>query len=212
MGGGGGKGGGGDGGTAALQAQEQARQARIKAATDKINQIFAQGNRDALYAQQRQNVLDMNRDKIQDGFQNAARQLRFNMARNGMFGGSLDVDSNAQLQRRNEEGLMQAAQLADNAAQQLRTQDENARGSLLSLAQTGIDSTDAAQQAAARMQANADGMRQLANQNIVGNIFEGLNEAYLGHQRAQGRNRILAALDKNNPQSAATTYGGDVQN
>lgn len=212
MGGGGGKGGGGDGGTAALQAQEQARQARIKAATDKINQIFADGKRDALYAQQRQNVLDMNRDKIQDGFQNAARQLRFNMARNGMFGGSLDVDSNAQLQRRNEEGLMQAAQLADNAAHQLRTQDENARGSLLSLAQTGIDSTDAAQQAAARMQANADGMRQLANQNIVGNIFEGLNEAYLGHQRAQGRNRILAALDKNNPQSAATTYGGDVQN
>lgn len=204
--GGGGKGGGGSG-VAEMQQQEQQRQARIQAATKKINETFANAGRAALYDKQRENVLNMNRDKIQEGFQNAARQLRFNMARNGLFGGSYDVDQNKALQRRNDEGLMQAAQLADDAAEQLRAQDENARASLINLAQSGIDSTDAAQQAAAKLQANAAGMHAAGRNQIVGDIFSGLNSAYLGYERGQGRRQVLDKFQGMNDANA--TYGGD---
>ncbi|MFN3885143.1 MAG: dihydroorotate dehydrogenase (quinone), partial [Rhodocyclaceae bacterium] len=54
----------------------------------------------------------------------AQRQNRFGLARAGQLGGSLDVDSNAEINRVTNEGLLKAGGLADDAAAALKSSDE----------------------------------------------------------------------------------------
>lgn len=175
---------------AAAQAeqQERERQQRIKDATDKINDLFNNPARAQLYEKQRSAVLELNRDNIARQFAEASRDNRFHLARTGMSGGSLDIDSHAELNRQNNEGLVRAAQLADNAAAQLRADDERTRANLINMAQSGINSTQAQQMAANQAQANAAAAAANANAATVGDLFGRLRDGYRLHQYNSGYN------------------------
>lgn len=85
----------------------------------------------------------------------AEKANRFGLARNGLMGGSADVDSNARLQEMTNEGLVKAGGIADNAASALRTADESARQSLISMAQSGIDTGTAQQMAQQQLESTS---------------------------------------------------------
>lgn len=238
-------GGGGDGGAAQMEAD---RQARIKAATDRINQIFnnkvqvdrtvyrdPSGNeitkaqydqmmaapnnglsngrfgvqfnppampsmsvikewvdgdpansRERLYDQQRDSIYELNTDEVNRQFEEAERQNRFGLARSGLMGGSVDIDSNAELMRRTNEGLLRAGGIADQSAADLRTQDEQARQRLISMAQSGLDTGAAESLALSSLSTNAESAAAQRNGATIGSLFNDLGSAYLQNQVLTG--------------------------
>jgi len=216
-------GGGGDPGAEARR-QEEERQARIKAATSTINNVFnnkvqdANGNwvdgdpsnsRDAMYADQKSNVYDLNKLEVDRQAKVAERDNRFGLARNGLMGGSVDVDSNQELDRRTNEGLLRAGGIADQSAADLKTADERTRSNLLSMAQSGIDTGSAATMALEGLKVNADNVAQARAGATVGNLFSDLSNAYLMNQANQGTTAGMAYGQQNfGVSSPLTRYAG----
>lgn len=196
----GGGGGGGDGGAGAARQQEAERQARIRAATDAINATFNNSGRESLYDNQRGAVFDLNRMEVDRQATDAERANRFALARTGLMGGSAQIDSVADINRRTNEGLMRAGGIADQAAADLRTADEQARANLISLAQSGIDTGTAASQALNSLRVNNANASSARAGATVGGLFNDLSQAYLMNQQIAGRNAA------NNP-SAQQWYG-----
>lgn len=179
------KGGGGDPGAEARK-QENDRQRRIAAATAQINRVFNEGNREAMYTDQKANVYDLNKMEVDRQATVAERDNRFGLARNGLLGGSVDVDSNQELDRRTNEGLLRAGGIADQSAADLKTADERTRSNLLSMAQSGIDTGSAATMALEGLKVNADNVAQARAGATIGNLFGDLSNAYLMNQANQG--------------------------
>ncbi|CUJ67177.1 hypothetical protein [Achromobacter sp. 2789STDY5608628] len=142
--------------------------------------------RSALYDQQRTAVTDLNRRDVDRQFLDAERQNRFGLARAGLSGGSADIDSNAELTRRTNEGLIKAAGIGDQAAADLQTADERSRQNLISMAQSGIDTGQAAQMALSQLDANSANAASARSGATVGNLFGDLAQAYLYGQQQQG--------------------------
>ncbi len=210
-------GGGGSGDPAAeSRRQEEERQARIKAATDEINNIFANkvkktnpdgsgfwvdgdpaNARDTLYADQRKTVYDLNKTEVDRQAKEAERTNRFGLARMGLLGGSVDVDSNAELNRRTNEGLLRAGGIADQAAADLKASDEKTRSNLISMAQSGIDTGTASQMALQGLKVNADSVAQQRSGSSIGSLFNDLSQAYLASQVNQGRAAGMSPYQQN---------------
>lgn len=184
----GGGGGGGDGGAGQREAD---RQARIASATAEINRVFNSSvngkSRDSMYADQKAAVYDLNKREVDRQASEAERANRFGLARSGLSGGSVDVDSTAELDRRTNEGLLRSGGIADQSAADFRVADERTRSNLISMAQSGIDTGTASQMALGGLQANADSVAQARAGSTVGNLFNDLGQAYLIKQINDGR-------------------------
>lgn len=167
------------GGSGSFEKMEQERQERILAAVDVINSIFGQANRNDLYEDQKRSIFDLNTREVERQYDNAERTNRFGLARNGLLGGSVDIDSNAELQRKNNEGLMQAVGLADSAAANLKMQDEKNKQSLISMAQSDIGSSTAQSLAQQSLSNAADGAYADRTTASIGNLFDDMGQAYL---------------------------------
>ena len=207
-------GGGGDGGARKM---EEERQARINAAVSQINNIFnnkVPESREQMYTNQRQAVYDLNTRDVNRQAADAERINRFALARNGLLGGSADVDSGFEINRMTNEGLMKAGGIADQAAADLRMSDERTRGNLISMAQSGIDTGTAQQMALSGLAANAEAAKSSAAAATVGDLFSGLSGAYIGNMY---NNAYKAGLDKSRMQQftpglggVQSSYGGNV--
>ena len=162
---------------------------------DKINKAIANGElytgyetvqpentREKLYDEQQQAVYDLNAKSVNDQYADAERTNRFALARNGLLGGSADVESNANLQEKTNEGLIQAQALGQQAASSLRTADEQSKQSLISMAQSGIDTGTAQQMATAQLNSNAQSALGQRGGATIGNLFDNLGQAYLNRQ------------------------------
>ena len=144
-------------------------------------------SREKLYADQKTAVYDLNKREVDRQAAEAERVNRFGLARTGLLGGSVNVDSVADLDRRTNEGLMRAGGIADQAAADLKTQDERTRSNLISLAQSGIDTGTAAQQALKGLEVNSANAASARAGSTVGRLFDDLSQAYLANQINQGR-------------------------
>lgn len=207
---GGGGGGGGDGGASQREAE---RQARITAATDRINSIFNGANRDKMYNEQKSAVYDLNKAEVDRQAAVAERANRFGLARSGLVGGSADVDSNAELNRRTNEGLIRTGGIADQSAADLKLQDEKTRSNLINMAQSGIDTGSAATMALNGLSVNADQAAAQRNGATIGSLFSDLSQAYLVNQQASGManavNGSPFAQQWYGVSSPKTSYGGN---
>ncbi|WP_103035307.1 hypothetical protein [Castellaniella caeni] len=205
-----GGGGGGDGGA---RAAEEDRQRRIAAATNRINAIFDDADRSSLYDQQRDAVTKLNADDVNRQFAESERANRFGLARSGLLGGSADIDSNADLQRRTSEGLIKAAGLGDQAAADLQTSDERARQNLISMAQSGIDTGAAGQLALQQLDANNQNAASARSGATIGGLFNDLTSAYLYNQQQKGLAAGMAPYQQFIPGMSNNRggYGGTVQ-
>ncbi|WAW09892.1 hypothetical protein NB640_11830 [Oxalobacter vibrioformis] len=203
----------GGGSSKSAEKMEKQRQARIAAAVDAINSIFAQSDRDKLYDEQKDVIYDINSRDVERQYENAERSNRFGLARNGLLGGSVDIDSNAELQRKNNEGLMQATGLADSAAANLKLQDERNRQSLISMAQSDIGSGTAqslAQQSLANAADNAYADRATAS---IGSLFDDMGQAYLSakyHGNSSGDSSSAFNLNNSGGTAGQSNYQGHV--
>lgn len=207
----GGGGGGGDGGAGQREAE---RQARIRSATNEINRIFNEAGRDALYTEQKTAVYDLNKKEVDRQAMEAERANRFGLARSGLLGGSADIDSVSEINRRTNEGLLRSGGIADQTAADLQRQDETTRANLISMAQSGIDTGTAASMALNGLSVNANQAAQARSGATIGGLFDDLSQAYLTNQIISGRNAALAGYNKDLqgvPASPQKTYGGTTQ-
>ena len=139
-------------------------------------------SREKLYNEQQQAIYDLNAKEVNDQYADAERANRFALARNGLLGGSSDIESNANLQEKTNEGLIQAQALGQQAASDLRTADEQSKQSLIAMAQSGIDTGTAQQMAQAQLNANAQSALGQRGGATIGNLFDNLSQAYLTRQ------------------------------
>lgn len=165
-------------------------------------------DRKGMYDQQRQAVTDLNRRDVDRQFLDAERQNRFGLARAGLSGGSADIDSNAELARRTNEGLMKASGIGDQAAADLQTSDERSRQNLISMAQSGIDTGQAAQMALSQLDANSANAQSARAGATVGSLFGDLSQAYLYGQQQQGARAGAAPYQQWTPGANSSTRTG----
>ena len=169
---------GGGGGTDAAEIERQ-RQERAQQAIDAINKTFDDANRDALYQSHRDAVYDLNSQEVERQSEQMERANRFALARNGLLGGSVDVDSGTEINRRTNEGLAKAGGIADAAMSDLMAADEATRNNLVSMATAGTDATTAAQLAASGLKQNMESASADKAVASVGDLFNTLSNAYL---------------------------------
>lgn len=153
--------------------------------------------RQQLYDEQKQAVFDINKRDIDRQYGMAERDNRFGLARSGLLGGSADVDSNALLQQKTNEGLMRARGIGDSAAADLKLADERTRQSLISMAQSGIDTGTAEGMALRGLDAAAQNAQGARTGATIGSLFDDLGAAYLFNQIRAGQ------------QAGANLYGQD---
>jgi hypothetical protein len=170
-------------------------------------------NRQALYDQQKRAVTEINKLDVDKQYRHAERQTRYGLARAGLLGGSEDINVNEELKERQNKGLMQAAALGDSAAAELKTQDERARQSLISMAQSGIDVGSAQKMAMSQLDAaaqNASGEGKVAS---VDSLFGDMTQAYLRNQRMQGLldGQRLGGQQSYGPSNINQDYTGETQ-
>lgn len=183
----------GDGGAGkaqrAAEAAEAERQAGIKRAIGGINAVFDSPGRESQYSDYINAVRErLNSDASRQKAM-ADRRLRFSMARQGLTGGSAQVDANRTLGEDFSQGLLEAERRAQGAGSDLRAQDEQTRMNLIQLAQSGLDSTTAAQRAGAAMRASADTARSGAFAEGLGDIFGSTADIYRRQEDAAARRR-----------------------
>ena len=148
---------------------------------------IAPSPRNQLYDEQKSAVDDINKRDIDKQFAIAERGNRFGLARAGLMGGSADVDSNAMLQDRTNDGLIRAGGLGDAAAAELKAADERSRQGLISLAQSGIETGTAEGLALRGLDASAQNAQGARTGATIGNLFDDLGGAYLFSQIAKGQ-------------------------
>lgn len=144
------------------------------------------GGREPLYADQRKNIYDLNSQEVNRQAVEAERANRFGLARTGLAGGSVDVDAGTEINRRTNEGLLRAGGIADQSAADLRTADEQARGNLISMAQSGIDTGSAASMALNGLKNNAANAAAQRSGASIGSLFGDMSQAYLMNQQQKG--------------------------
>ena len=145
-GGGGGAGGGGGGGNdpylAEMRRQEEAArqaEAQRKAEMDKnignINSVF--DDRAKQFDKYGNDLYDHNKKMFDENADEGRRQTTFAMARTGQTGGSVDAETNAELEKLYQQGLTNLRSGSTDAAGRLKSQDNAERNSLLQMASSG---------------------------------------------------------------------------
>lgn len=191
----GGGGGGGDGGAAQRKADEDARVAKaidsinsamgVENSTDSASRdAFAQRN--ALYGTisndaTNKALVDLDKERAI-----TERNLSFDIARNGLTGGSRDIDANRDVLDTYQQGVLRSKEMGNTAATNARAADDNTRIKLINSVRAGLDQGSAVNQAYAEMRNNSNqAMNDAAATNLVG-FFDRLNNQYRQYQYDNG--------------------------
>lgn len=146
-------------------------QRRLQEGTDAINNLFG-GRDDAFY---KSNVYDpaytLQKAGIDDQRTKAQRQINFGLARQGLSGGSADVDTNAEEGRTYTNALTQASQQAQSQADSARSSDESTRLNMLGQIRSGLDQQSATEATRGALQTNIDSAKNNTSFNAVNNYL-----------------------------------------
>ena len=143
-------------------------------------------SRESGYDSVRQNALAVALDSLSKQREDAGRNVRFNVARSGLTGGSVDVDENQNLANRYSEGVIQANANADGIVNNVRSKDEATRADLISRINAGMDANSASQAALAQIQNNQNIAKVDGQSNLLSNFFNGIASGIGGYQYGYG--------------------------
>lgn len=183
---------------AIARADEQARQASVRAGTQQINDTFGQFD-DAFYTKQRQNFLDFSLPQLEDQYGKAQRSLTFALARDGNLDSSARGYQFGELQKQYDTNRTALADQGQTYANQARSNVEDARANLITTLNATGDATGAANSAIARSAALA----QPQGYSAIGDLF-GAFTSGLATQAQLERN---AALTGANPRYNTGLFG-----
>ncbi|MES2533351.1 MAG: hypothetical protein V4636_20070 [Pseudomonadota bacterium] len=173
----------------AAEAAEAERQARITSSVGRINTAFDNPARagelgEYLGATRQFYMDDLNRQKG-----DTDRNLKFAMARNGQTGGSVSIDNARRVGEDYTRGVVEADRRAQSAVADLRSQDEQSRLGLISMAQSGLDSTTASSRALSALQNNIQAGKATSTAQGIGDAFGSFANLYRRSQEDAARRR-----------------------
>lgn len=173
---------------------EQARLAKITQTQGAINGVFNDPRRAADISDFVNATRDFYGQDLDKQKANTDRQLKFALARGGLTGGSTQVDQQRHLGEDYTNGLLQVDRKARGAGAELEAADQDARARLISLATSGLDSTTAAQQAAASMRSSLEAGKSAAQMQGLGDVFQPLGNFFKDAKEAQVRRQTNQAV------------------
>lgn len=173
----GGKSGGGE--AAQARADEEARQARIRAGTTNINSTFDSQFTDDYYKQRRNAYTNYATPQLEDQYADAQKQLTYALARGGLLDSSIRGSKLGELQ---QQYALQNQDIADKALASetdARNAVEDSRANLIST----LNATGDAEQAASTAISRASALSQPAAYSPLASLFADFTDA-LGTQAA----------------------------
>lgn len=160
----------GDGGAGKMakqqRAEEQARQARIKAGMSSLDGVFG-GFNDAFYRKRADDYSAFAMPQLERQAKTARERLIYALSRAGNLDSSAAIRSNADLNDEMNQQRVTIANAGMDQSNQLRSQVENTRGNVVAQLNATGDN-DAASAAALRSVAN---LNQPAGFSPLGNLF-----------------------------------------
>ena len=100
-----------------------------RAAIERINQVFA--GREGAYDALGEASFDLSEKELDKLSEEVGRNLKFDLARAGLSGGSVDIDKRSDLQGRHQRGILMARNYADDLADMQRAQDYQLRQQMI---------------------------------------------------------------------------------
>lgn len=107
----------------------------------------------------------------------AQRDVDFDLARRGLFGGSRQVDAERDIEDQYNRGVLTADNNAQTVANNARMADEKTRVSLINSIRSGMSDADASSAAFNAMQNNANEAANAARNQSVGGFFDAIRGA-----------------------------------
>ena len=153
----------------------------------------------------RQNALAVALDSLSKQRDDTSRDIRFNVARSGLAGGSVDIDQNQLLADKYSQGVIQANSNADGIVNGVRSRDEATRADLISRINAGMDANSASQSALAQIQNNQAAANFEGSSNLLNNFFNGLASGVGGYQTGMGQ----YDYQQRNPSNSYSTGGSN---
>lgn len=182
--------------------QEAARRRRIEQGTNRVNQLFQSRKNSGIYDQYEQDTLGLLRDRLDESKEEAARKLRFALARSGTVGGSNQVDQQANLRESSSLALLDAIRRARAARANLVSTDQEDKQNLLGLVQSGMSAGQAAREAAAAMKANTAMAQQFELPQTFDQFFADIAAYNAAQQRARARRLADLFYGPHGPESS----------
>ena len=167
-----------------------------------------EAQRNAGYDKVRQSNLGLMMNDIARNRADTTRNVGFGLQRNGLFGGSVDVDTHKSITDANQRSTIQANQYADNQVAQMRSNDESTRADLISRINAGLDADSAATTATQRMLNNRQEALTTNPSGALNNLFAGIGSAWNGYQFANGAANPYGNMQKSGNNNSR--YGGTI--
>lgn len=216
-------GGGGDGGAAdRAQQRADAEAQRVKTAVANLNAMFGIGSapgdsydttsvaeqnkaaRDRIYSGIESAVSGLNMDTLNREYGNAGREVNFDAARRGLYGGSAYADNLSRLNEDRNTGIQKITTAAENAANQARAADDKTRLGLASQITSGLDEVTALQSAQNQLNTNASGAKDEAMAAGLQGFFTDL---LTNLQRNTAQQGLINAATRSGYYGTTPSYG-----
>jgi hypothetical protein len=211
----------GDGG-GTNAADEEARKAALRA---KIDTLYGIGDSDEAKAAAAQmsadktGVSDATRgyytDQLSRSFNSSERNNRFRLARQGLMGGSADIDSNAELSTDRNLGATRIDEAARRSAADLDTQREQERLNSISLVNAGAGQS-AVSSAQSGLKNSLANVSNASKANLFGDLFTSAADSYtagaqndaLAQMMSRYNQQLSSYFPSNRTTSGRVTPGG----
>lgn len=128
--------------------------------------------RDRLYSGLESSVRDLNMGNLNTEFSTAGREVNFDAARRGLYGGSAYADQLGLLADKRNQGLLKITDAATGAANEARTADDRTRLGLARDITSGLDESTALASAANQMDSNLTSARTNATAGSLSGFFD----------------------------------------
>lgn len=191
---------------ASQQAEQQQQQQNVTANSNisAINAAF--GGRQAQYTSYLNALNSSYQTQLNTQQAQASRGLKFSLARNGQTGSSVAADQGGELQKEEGQAQINAQEQAQGKLAGLQSSDVAERQQLTSLAESGANIGNAAQQTATALTANLNNAQSALGPDTLGNAFGGVTNTINNYNTAaQQRLGLKAAQAYANPFSNSTS-------
>jgi hypothetical protein len=155
--------------------------------------------REALYGTVRNDAFTAGKRGLDENKEKAGRNLKFTLFGQGLNGGSVDVDQNAQLGRTYNQGVLSLGAKADAAAADLRGNDETTRLGLLQSIDAGLDQGSALSSSLNQLKVNSDRAAAAGAGTTLGDLFADTGLLYDKSQAARGKTDAQTAWNSSYP-------------
>jgi hypothetical protein len=157
---------------------EADRQRRIDMTRGAIDRTFEGPGRQQQYADYATAMREQLGSELVRQKRDAARNLKFSLAKAGQTGGSQAVDANYRLGEEFQRGALQNERNVQGGVASLRGADEQARNNLLALADSGLDLTSALRRSGQMQASNLGNANINALQQGMGDVFAETGKTY----------------------------------